>query len=64
MTNSIAALQATVRRLGEERFAHADCIFLCGSVVRGEASPTSDLDLVVLFAHVDAAWRESFTFES
>ena len=44
-----------------QRFPTADCVFLCGSLVRGEATPRSDLDLIVLFSQVDAAWRESFT---
>ena len=64
MPESLAAIQETVRRIGAERFADADSIFLCGSVARGDATSTSDLDLVVLFAHVETAWRESFTFES
>ena len=64
MDASLDAVQATVLRIRAERFASADTVFLCGSVSRGEATPTSDLDLVVLFPRVDAAWRESFTFES
>ena len=64
MDASPDAVQATVLRIRAERFASADTVFLCGSVSRGEATPTSDLDLVVLFPRVDAAWRESFTFES
>ena len=64
MDASPDAVQATVLRIRAERFASADTVFLCGSVSRDEATPTSDLDLVVLFPRVDAAWRESFTFES
>lgn len=64
MSATLVAIQETVRRIGAARFPDADSIFLCGSVVRGEGTATSDLDLVVLFPHVEAAWRESFTFES
>ena len=59
-----SVVRAVTQRIKQHHFPTADSIFLCGSVVRGEASATSDLDLVVLFAHVDHAWRESFVFES
>lgn len=56
------ALLALVDSLRRERFPAADCVLLCGSIVRGEGTATSDLDLVVLFPHVEAAWRESFHY--
>lgn len=34
--------------------------FLAGSIVRGEGTPFSDLDLVVIFKRLPAAYRESF----
>ena len=39
-----------------------DCLvaFLAGSVVRGEATETSDLDIVVVTDKIDNAYRESF----
>ena len=43
-----------------ERFAGATATFLAGSVVRGDATETSDLDLVVVYERLDAAYRESF----
>ena len=48
------------KELFETRYQGAEMIFLAGSVVRGEATAHSDLDLVVLFPKVDAAYRESF----
>jgi hypothetical protein len=47
--------------LFETRYKGAEAIFVAGSVVRGEASTYSDLDLVVLYPHVEAASRDSFT---
>ena len=43
-----------------ERFNGAAVTFLGGSVVRGEATETSDLDLVVVYERLAAAHRESF----
>lgn len=44
----------------ETRYKGAETIFVAGSVVRGEASTYSDLDLVVVYPKVSAAYRESF----
>ena len=45
-----------------ERYAGARVIFLAGSVMRGDATETSDLDIVVVFDELSNAYRESFTF--
>ncbi len=45
------------------RYPEARVAFLAGSVVRGEATRTSDLDLVVIFDRLPHAYRESFVFE-
>ncbi len=43
-----------------QRFPAADTVLLCGSTAAGSATPSSDLDLVVLFATLpDGAWRET-----
>jgi hypothetical protein len=47
--------------LFETRYQGAAAVLVAGSVVRGEASQHSDLDLVVIFPNVRAAYRESFT---
>src|SRR5687768_5804590 len=56
-------LRGTVLRLKDEKFPEANVVFLAGSVVRGEATEYSDLDLVVIFEKVVAPRRESFIFE-
>jgi Nucleotidyltransferase domain len=47
----------------KQRFADAMVVFLAGSVVRGEETPYSDLDLVVVYKKVPAAYRKSFTHQ-
>jgi hypothetical protein len=44
-----------------QRYEGAAVTFLAGSVMRGEGTDTSDLDLVVVYERIDAAFRESFT---
>jgi hypothetical protein len=43
-----------------ERYGEADSLLLAGSVVRGEETATSDLDLVVLYPQIEQSYRESF----
>ncbi|HEV7904345.1 MAG TPA: nucleotidyltransferase domain-containing protein [Pyrinomonadaceae bacterium] len=42
------------------RHAEARVLFLAGSVLRGEGTPASDLDIVVVYEHLPVAYRESF----
>jgi hypothetical protein len=42
------------------RFRNAACGFVAGSILRGQGTVGSDIDLVVIYDRVDAAWRESF----
>jgi hypothetical protein len=44
----------------EARYPTALCAFVAGSVLRGEATSTSDLDLVVVTTQPHAPFRESF----
>lgn len=44
----------------EERYVNCDAALLAGSVVRGEATSTSDLDVVVFDSKVTSSFRESF----
>ena len=46
-----------------ERYAEAAVAFAAGSLVRGEGTAYSDLDLVVVFPTLPAAYRESFRFQ-
>lgn len=50
-----------VKKIYEIKFPDADCILSAGSVVRGEGTKYSDLDLVVLYKDLKCAYRESFT---
>jgi hypothetical protein len=50
-------------RIRADRYPDADVVLAAGSIVRGEGTAYSDLDLVVVYAEVDHAYRESFRFE-
>ena len=50
-------------KLFDNRYSDASVIFLAGSIIRGEATPFSDLDLVVVFDQLPTAYRESFHFQ-
>jgi hypothetical protein len=54
------APEAAAKEIARERHAGAKVVFLCGSVVRGEATASSDLDLVVIYDSLSQAYRESF----
>ncbi len=56
-------LKITTDAIRSERYPEARVIFLAGSLVRGEGTSTSDLDLVVVFDHIPCAYRESFVYE-
>jgi hypothetical protein len=45
-----------------DRYQDADVVFAAGSIIRGEGTPFSDLDLVVVYAQLACAYRESFRF--
>jgi SAM-dependent methyltransferase len=64
MTDSIRkSPQEAAIDIWKQRFADAKVVFLAGSVVRGEETPYSDLDLVVVHSKVQAAYRKSFTHQ-
>lgn len=48
------------QKIVEERYPHCHAALLAGSVVRGEATVTSDLDLVLFDSTIGASYRESF----
>lgn len=54
---------ATAKAALAKRYPEAELAFLAGSVVRGDATMTSDLDLVVVFERLDRAYRQSFTLD-
>lgn len=47
----------------ENKYSDARVLFLAGSIVRGEGTSHSDLDLVVIFDKLTNAYRESFHFQ-
>jgi hypothetical protein len=56
---ALAAATATLA----SRFPGASFGLVAGSIMRGEGTTASDIDLVVIFSHLDAAWRESFELD-
>ena len=57
-----AAIDAA-RKIGRQRYPDAGVAFAAGSIVRGEGTPHSDLDLVVVYQRLASAYRESFVFD-
>ena len=47
-----------------EKFPKADSAFVSGSIIRGEGTKHSDLDIIILFPKIANAYRESFIYES
>ena len=48
------------RAIRLERYPDAAVVFAAGSLIRGEGTAYSDLDLVVVYAALPSAYRESF----
>lgn len=59
MTHSPEDALAAAQTLFRTRHAGADFAIACGSILRGEGRPGSDLDLVVVHRSLPNAWRES-----
>jgi hypothetical protein len=57
--NRIIGLANAIR---SDRYPDASAMFAAGSIVRGEGTASSDLDLVVVYASLPSAYRESFWF--
>ncbi len=51
------------KKVVEEKFPSALVAFCAGSIVRGEGTDSSDIDLVVVHSQLKRAYRESFLFE-
>ncbi|MEZ2128306.1 MULTISPECIES: nucleotidyltransferase domain-containing protein [unclassified Sinorhizobium] len=52
---------AIARRVLASRFPGALCAFVAGSILRGQGTVASDIDLVVVFDRVETGWREFFS---
>ena len=61
--NSLNSVVSIARELVRTKSFSCEAAFLAGSVVRGEGTPTSDLDIVVFDSSVTASYRESFFYE-
>ncbi|WP_273852148.1 nucleotidyltransferase domain-containing protein [Guptibacillus spartinae] len=60
---SLQIIISIAKKLVQTRTPDCEAAFLAGSVVRGEATATSDLDIVVFDSSVTASYRESFFYE-
>ena len=63
MASERADAAVAARAIVAARYPDCDVALLAGSVVRGEATATSDLDLLVVTRQPGAPYRESFTAE-
>lgn len=59
MRNDVLEVADAIRN---QRYADAAVVFAAGSLIRGEGTAYSDLDLVVVYSSLPCAYRESFTF--
>ncbi|MDN2672522.1 nucleotidyltransferase domain-containing protein [Janthinobacterium sp. SUN211] len=57
------AIRAIAVRLVRERYPTAVAAIIGGSFATGRQTPTSDIDLLLLFDHVDCAWRDTLVAE-
>jgi len=64
MVDNLTKLARIAARICADRYPGSAAAFLAGSHVRGEATATSDLDIVVVFDRLPCAYRDSFYFET
>ena len=62
MDTSRLSPEETALGIRRERYEGARALFLGGSVMRGEATPASDLDIVVVYERLPNAYREAFMY--
>ena len=60
MREAVIELAKTIRN---QRYSDASVVFVAGSLVRGDGTAFSDLDLVVVYESLPSAYRESFRFQ-
>ncbi|MBV7481774.1 nucleotidyltransferase domain-containing protein [Bordetella sp. BOR01] len=49
-----------IRTVIASRYQDAAYAFVAGSIMRGEGTYLSDIDVVIVYDRIDAAWREAF----
>jgi len=62
MGSTMDELKNLITQLHREKYQDADVIFLAGSVIRGESTKTSDLDIVVAYESLPNAYRDSYFY--
>ena len=62
MNSDFKQVTKLIENLRQEKYPDAKVIFLAGSVMRGEATSTSDLDLVVLYSKLPNPFRDSYRY--
>lgn len=60
---SPSAALAIAKAVLASRYEGASFAYVAGSIMRGQGTYLSDIDLVVIFDHLDAAWREAFVVD-
>jgi hypothetical protein len=60
ISGQIASALEVAREVLASRFSEAEFAIVAGSIMRGQGTFASDIDLVVVFDRLEAAWRESF----
>lgn len=63
MEKTAESAKAISKKIVEAKFPSCLVAICAGSILRGEGTETSDIDLVVIFPKLEKAWRESFYFE-
>src|SRR4051812_42802643 len=53
----------TANALFKDKYPDAKVAFLAGSVIRGEDTEFSDLDIVVVYEKLERAYRDSFIYD-
>lgn len=51
------------KKVKDTKHPNCNCLFLAGSLIRGEGTNYSDLDIVVIYDKLEKAFRESFIIE-
>lgn len=59
----IEAAISAARTCLATRFKGASHLYVAGSIMRGDGTPFSDIDLVVVYPKLPRAWRESFVLD-
>lgn len=55
--------EETAQKIVADKFSDAEVVFLAGSVMRGEGTEFSDLDMVVVYKKLDYGYRFSFIYD-